>query len=142
MLIDYDKYSLKIDNKRTLIRSAAIHYFRMPGQEMWRDRLSKLKAAGYNTVDIYFCWGYHSSEPGKYDFTDIRDVRALLDITAELGLYVIARPGPYINAELSLGGLPTWLLNVPNIHLRNRKHGAYIYLCITCASGIRGLSPL
>lgn len=127
MLINYDKYSLKIDNKRTLIRSAAIHYFRMPGHELWRDRLSKLKAAGYNAVDIYFCWGYHSKEPGKYDFTGVKDIRVLLDIAAELGLYVIARPGPYINAEVSLGGLPFWLLNQPDMHLRNRKDGDFVY---------------
>ncbi len=127
MLINYDKYSLSIDNQRTLIKSAAIHYFRMPGHDIWRDRLSKLKAAGYNAVDIYFCWRYHSPEPGKYDFTGIRDIRALLDITAELGLYVIARPGPYINAEVSLGGLPFWLLNMPNINLRNKKDGDFAY---------------
>ena len=127
MLIDYDKYSLKINNKRALIRSAAIHYFRMPGQDMWRDRLSKLKAAGYNAIDVYFNWGYHSKEQGKYDFTGIRNIRALLDIAAELGLFVIARPGPYINAEVSLGGLPAWLLNKPNIHMRNRKDGDFVY---------------
>ncbi|HSA07111.1 MAG TPA: beta-galactosidase [Candidatus Gastranaerophilales bacterium] len=127
MLIDYDKYSIRIDNKRILIKSASIHYFRLPGQNLWRDRLNKLKAAGYNTVDIYFCWGYHSKEPGKYDFTGLRDVRALLDIAAELGLFVIARPGPYINAEVSLGGLPKWLLNQPNIILRNRKDGNFVY---------------
>lgn len=127
MLIDYDKYSLIVDNKRTLVKSAAIHYFRLPGQEIWKDRLSKLKAAGYNTVDIYFCWRYHSSEPGKYDFTGIKDIRVLLDIASELGLYVIARPGPYINAEVSLGGLPFWLLNIPGVNMRNRKHGDFVY---------------
>ncbi len=127
MLINYDRYSLIIDNKRKLIRSAAIHYFRLPGRELWRDRLSKLKAAGYNAVDIYFCWAYHSTEPGKYDFTGIRDIRVLLDIAAELEMYVIARPGPYINAEVSLGGLPAWLLNQPDIHLRNRKDGDFVY---------------
>jgi len=127
MLLDYDKYSLIIDNNRTLIKSAAIHYFRMPGQETWRDRLSKLKACGYNAVDVYFCWGYHSTEPGVYDFTGVRDVRSLLDIIAELGLFVIARPGPYINAEVSLGGLPTWLLNIPDIKIRNREGGDFVY---------------
>ncbi|OGI03313.1 MAG: hypothetical protein A2Y25_07135 [Candidatus Melainabacteria bacterium GWF2_37_15] len=127
MLINYDKNSLIIDNQRVLIKSAAIHYFRIPGENVWRDRLSKLKACGYNAVDIYFCWAYHSKEPGVYDFTGIRDIRALLDIAAELGLFVIARPGPYINAELSLGGLPPWLLNQPDIHLRNRKDGDFVY---------------
>jgi len=29
----------------------------------------------------------------------VRDVDELLDIAASVGIYVIARPGPYINAE-------------------------------------------
>ncbi len=127
MLLDYDKHSLIIDTKRVVIKSAAIHYFRLPGHGMWRDRLSKLKACGYNTVDIYFCWGYHSKAPGVYDFTGIKDIRALLDIAAEMGLYVIARPGPYINAEVSLGGLPEWLLHLPDIKIRNRQGGDFVY---------------
>ena len=78
MLIDYDKYSLIINNKPTVIKSAAIHYFRIPGTNVWHDRLSKLKGCGYNAVDIYFCWGYHSKNPGVYDFTGVKNIRALL----------------------------------------------------------------
>ncbi|GAB3892264.1 beta-galactosidase [Kibdelosporangium lantanae] len=33
----------------------------------------------------------------------------VLDMAAEAGLYVIARPGPYINAEVTGGGFPGWL---------------------------------
>jgi len=127
IMIDFDKYSLKIDDKRILVRSAALHYFRIPGVDSWKDRLTKLKACGYNTVDLYFCWAYHAREPHIYDFTDIKDIRKLLDLTVELGLYVIARPGPFINAELSAGGLPAWLFNLPDVVLRNRENGDYKY---------------
>lgn len=125
MDIQYDRYSLIIDGKREFIRSGAMHYFRLPSQELWRDRLFKLKAAGYNCVDLYFCWNYHSPEQGVYDFTGIRDVRKLLQITQELGLYVIARPGPYINAEYSGGGFPGWMLAKKDLPLRNRREGAF-----------------
>ncbi len=125
MDIQYDRYSLIINGKREFIRSGAMHYFRLPSQELWRDRLFKLKAAGYNTVDLYFCWNYHSPAPGVYDFTGVRDVQALLEITQELGLYVIARPGPYINAEYSGGGFPGWLLAKKHLPLRNRREGAF-----------------
>lgn len=125
MEITYDRYSLIIDGKREFIRSGAMHYFRLPSQELWEDRLYKLKAAGYNTVDLYFCWGYHSPAHGVYDFTGIRDIRRLLQITQELGLYVIARPGPYINAEYSGGGFPGWLLAKRHLPLRNRRDGAF-----------------
>ncbi|WP_373530954.1 beta-galactosidase [Vampirovibrio sp.] len=123
--ITYDRYSLIIDGKREFIRSGAMHYFRLPSQELWQDRLFKLKAAGYNAVDLYFCWNYHSPAPGVYDFTGIRDIQRLLEITQELGLYVIARPGPYINAEYSGGGFPGWLLAKRHLPLRNRREGAF-----------------
>ncbi len=127
MDIQYDRYSLIINGQRTFLRSGAMHYFRLPSQTLWEDRLFKLKAAGYNAVDLYFCWDYHSPEPGVYDFTGIRDVRRLLEMTRELGLYVIARPGPYINAEYSGGGFPGWMLAKRDLPLRNRKDGALVW---------------
>lgn len=120
MKVDYDRYAMKINGDPTVIRSAAMHYFRLPGQQMWRDRLYKLKAAGYNTVDLYFCWSFHSPEQGVYDFTGVRDIKKLLEIAAELGLFLIARPGPYINAEYTGGGIPGWLLAKKDVVLRNR----------------------
>ncbi len=37
----------------------------------------------------------------------------------ELGLLVILRPSAYICAEWEFGGMPAWLLNIPNIRLRS-----------------------
>ena len=54
MEVLYDKYSLMVNGKRVFIKSGAFHYFRTPGEEMARDRFMKMKAGGYNTVDIYF----------------------------------------------------------------------------------------
>ena len=68
-----------------------------------------MKAAGFNATSLYFDWDYHSPAPGVYDFTGVRDVDRLLDMAQEAGLYVIARPAPYINAEVDSGGLPGWL---------------------------------
>lgn|GEM_PF-747002 len=124
-VVGYNRFSLSINNVPTLIRSGAMHYFRLPGASLWRDRLIKLKSAGYNTVDLYFNWGFHSSDPGLYDFTGPRDISQLLSITRELGLFVIARPGPYINAEISGGGFPGWLLARRDLPLRNRRQGEF-----------------
>src|SRR5438270_523899 len=107
--ISYDKYSLMIDHKRTVIWSGEFEYWRLPSSSQWLDILQKMKAEGYNAVTIYFDWAYHSPKPGVYDFSGVRDVDKLLDMAARVGLYVIARPGPYINAETSAGGLPGWL---------------------------------
>ncbi|MER7690327.1 beta-galactosidase [Streptomyces sp. NPDC097610] len=106
--VTYDQYSVRIDGKPLYIWGAEIHYFRLPSPDAWRDVFQKVKAAGFNAVSLYFDWGYHSAKPGSYDFTGIRDVDRLLDEAQRAGLYVIARPGPYINAELSGGGFPAW----------------------------------
>ncbi|HEX6470109.1 MAG TPA: beta-galactosidase [Streptosporangiaceae bacterium] len=107
--VTYDRYSLMIDGRRVWLWSAEFHYFRLPNPDLWRDQLEKLKAAGFNAVSLYFSWAFHSPAPGQYDFTGVRDVDKLLDIAADVGLYVIARPGPYVNAELDSGGFPAWL---------------------------------
>jgi beta-galactosidase GanA len=107
--IGYDQYSLTIDGRRTVIWSGEFEYWRLPSPSEWLDILQKMKAEGYNAVTIYFDWAYHSPKPGVYDFSGVRNVNKLLDMAARVGLYVIARPGPYINAETSAGGLPGWL---------------------------------
>ena len=127
MEVTFDKYSLIVDGKRVFIKSGAFHYFRTPGYDMALDRFLKMKAGGYNTVDIYFNWNYHSSAPGCYDFSGIKDVRKVLKAAKEAGLFVIARPGPFINGEVNAGGLPFWLLKMENVIPRNRIGTEYHY---------------
>ena len=107
--VSYDARSLMIDGKRLTIWSAEVHAFRLPSPDLWRDVLQKMKASGFNTVAFYFDWGFHSPKRGQYDFSGIRDIDRLLDMATEEGLYVITRAGPYVNAELTRGGLPGWL---------------------------------
>src|SRR6266699_2276871 len=107
--VSFDGYSFLIDGQRTYIWSGEFHYFRLPSPDLWLDIFQKMKAAGFNAASIYFDWGYHSPAPGVYDFTGVRDVDKLLDMAQEAGIYVIARPAPYINAEVDGGGLPGWM---------------------------------
>nr|WP_228122655.1 beta-galactosidase [Saccharothrix syringae] len=111
--VGYDRYSLTVDGQRVLLWAGEFHYFRLPSPDLWRDVLEKIRAAGFNGVSLYFHWGYHSPAPGVYDFTGVRDIDRLLRLADELGLYVVARPGPYINAETTGGGFPAWLKTVP-----------------------------
>lgn len=127
MEVTFDKYSLMVDGKRIFIKSGAFHYFRTPGADMARDRFLKMKAGGYNTVDIYFNWNYHSPKQGEYDFSGIKDVRKVLQESKKAGLFVIARPGPFINAEVNAGGLPFWLLKAEDVIPRNRIGTEYKY---------------
>ena len=108
--VAFDRHSVILDGKPTVIWSSEFHYFRLPSPSLWRDILQKMKASGFNTVALYFSWAYHSPAPGVYDFNGVRDVDLLLRMAKEEGLYVITRPGPYINSELSRGGFPGWLV--------------------------------
>jgi len=110
--ITYDHYSLMIDGKRVFIYSGEFHPFRLPSPDLWRDVFEKMKAGGFNTICCYFDWGYHSPKAGLYDFSGIRDLDKFLTLAAQVGLYVIVRPGPYINAETDSGGFPGWLTTI------------------------------
>jgi beta-galactosidase GanA len=107
--VTFDKYSLKVDGQRVYLWSGEIHPYRLPSPDLWRDVLQKMKANGYNGVSIYVDWSYHSPKPGVYDFSGVRDLDKFFDIANELGIYVMVRPGPYINAEVDAGGFPGWL---------------------------------
>lgn len=108
--IAWDRHSLLIDGRREMIFAGEFHPFRLPSPSLWRDVLQKMKASGLNAVSFYFSWGYHSAKPGHYDFTGIRNIERAIEMAEEEGLYVIARMGPYVNAELTAGGFPGWLL--------------------------------
>ncbi|XP_070130056.1 beta-galactosidase-1-like protein 3 isoform X18 [Equus caballus] len=111
-----------LEGHKFLIFGGSIHYFRVP-REYWRDRLLKLKACGFNTVTTYVPWNLHEPERGRFDFSGNLDLEAFVLTAAEIGLWVILRPGPYICSEIDLGGLPSRLLQDPQVNLRTTDKG-------------------
>ncbi|KAF2110271.1 glycoside hydrolase superfamily [Lophiotrema nucula] len=108
-VVSWDNGSLLINGERIIIMSGEFHYQRLPVPELWLDVFQKFKANGLNAVSIYFFWSYHSASKGTYDFTTPgKDIQLMLDMAKEAGLYVIARPGPYCNAETNAGGFALW----------------------------------
>ena len=63
-------------------------------------------------------WSSHEQSPGQFDFSGPNDIVKYIETAQKLGLDVILRPGPFIDAERDLGGLPSWLLKNPNVKLR------------------------
>lgn len=116
----YDRHSFMWNGQRVFLNSATIHYFRMPREE-WREVLVKAKLAGMNCIDTYFAWNVHEPEEGQWNFEGDRDCGAFLDLCAELGMWVIARPGPFICAEWDFGGFPYWLETKPNVKFRENN---------------------
>ncbi|MBQ7990308.1 MAG: beta-galactosidase [Oscillospiraceae bacterium] len=99
------------------IISGAVHYFRTV-PEYWRDRLEKLVNIGCNTVETYIPWNFHETNRGEFRWDGMRDVCRFIETAADLGLYMIIRPSPYICSEWEFGGLPAWLLKDPKMRLR------------------------
>ena len=113
----YEKDVFLYDGQPVTLISGAVHYFRTV-PEYWEDRLSKLKACGFNAVETYTCWNLHERREGQFDFSGILDIERFIETAGRLGLFVILRPGPYICAEWDFGGLPSWLMSYPDLALR------------------------
>ncbi len=116
-LLTVEKDGFYLDGEPFRILAGAIHYFRVP-RAYWRDRLMKLKACGFNTVETYVAWNAHQPTEDVFLYEDDLDLNEFLSIAQELGLYAIVRPGPYICSEWEFGGLPWWLLKHDDIQLR------------------------
>ncbi len=106
-----------MNGKPFKIYSGAMHYFRIL-PEYWEDRLTKLKLAGFNTVETYVCWNLHEPKPNEFCFDGLLDIVKFIETAKKVGLYCIVRPGPYICAEWDFGGLPAWLLKDKNMQIR------------------------
>ncbi|CAH1374167.1 unnamed protein product [Tenebrio molitor] len=122
--LSVDQPYFTLNGKNISIYSGAMHYFRIP-PELWQDRLRKLRATGANTVETYIAWNIHEPQDGVFDFGDggtesggWADVARYITLAQEEDLFVILRPGPFINAEWEFGGFPSWLLRNEGIVVR------------------------
>ncbi len=104
-----DREGISIRGKRHILLCASLFYFRIPSA-LWRDRIRKLRLAGYNCADVYFPWNHHETAPGSWQFEGEHDVDRFLSLMAEEGIHVVARPGPYICSEWDGGAIPAWHL--------------------------------
>lgn len=107
----------ELDNKPIQILSGAIHYFRVI-PEYWRDRLEKLKACGFNTVETYIAWNMTEIDKDVFTTDGMADFVKFIELASELGLYIIVRPGPFICAEWDMGGFPPYLTEIEGLELR------------------------
>ena len=95
---------------------------RLPVPSLWLDVLQKIKALGFNCVSFYVDWALVEAKPGDYRAEGIFALEPFFEAAKEAGIYLLARPGPYINAEVSGGGFPGWLQRV-NGTLRTADKG-------------------
>ncbi|WP_030598488.1 beta-galactosidase [Streptomyces fulvoviolaceus] len=118
--IELDARGIRAEGSPRVVLCASLFYFRLP-REQWRARLEQVRASGYTCVDVYLPWNFHETAPGRWSFEGRHDVAAFLDLAQEVGLYVIARPGPYICSEWDGGALPAWLGLDPDLRVRQHE---------------------
>jgi hypothetical protein len=133
---------------QTQLYGAEVQYFRLRGGQgrnipraqviaLWNAALDRVVEAGMNSISFYIPWDFHEYAEGKFDFTGTvdedgdgnpdypsRDVLTFIRLIHEHGIkHIMARPGPYINAEwgfLGFGAIPLWFhQKYPNSHARN-----------------------
>jgi beta-galactosidase len=112
-----------VDGEPRFLRSAEIHYFRLKRRD-WADRIAAARDCGMNCVASYIPWQWHEPEEGAFDFgadrVPERDLPAFIDLVRDAGLWLFARIGPFVNAELAEGGHPLWLFGShPEIRSRD-----------------------
>ncbi|KAJ5682182.1 hypothetical protein N7462_005347, partial [Penicillium macrosclerotiorum] len=108
--ITWDKHSIFVRGERVMIFSGEFHPFRLPVPDLWLDVFQKIKSMGFTGVSFYVNWGLVEANPGHVITNGIWDLEKFFDAATQAGIYLIARPGPYINAETSAGGIPGWVL--------------------------------
>ncbi len=124
--IAYDAHSFIIRGKREFLIGGEFHYFRTPN-ELWEDRLIKMKRSGANLVTFYIPWNWHEPVEGQQRWTGDCDVRRFIELCTKHGLFIVVKPGPYCCAEWDFGGHPDWLLskNVP-LRVLNDQYLGYV----------------
>ena len=120
--VGFTKHHFEIDGKPAYLYSGEFDYFRVPKPD-WRRRMQLFKEAGGNCLATYVPWLIHEPEEGKFVFggaDGVHDFEGFVETAGEMGLYVIARPGPYQYSELRYNGLPGWLCaNYPALLARD-----------------------
>ena len=113
-IFEYKNGRFFLDGAPFFFIAAEYQYYR-DRRENWPARLDQLKAGHCNVIAFYIPWRHHIVHHPKtgqisYDFTgetlDSRDLAHFIDLCRQKGLYMLAKPGPFVHSELNIGGLP------------------------------------
>jgi beta-galactosidase len=108
---------LAIDGKHVPVYSGSVHYWRLE-RAQWPLILDRVQGLGFGMIETYIPWSVHEIAPGEFDWGSRdprKDVEAFCQLCEARGLYLLVRPGPLINAELTDFGFPEWVLLNPAV---------------------------
>lgn len=111
-IVTWDEFSVMVRGERVLFLSGEFHPFRLPSPGLWLDVFQKIKAVGFSGVSFYINWALLEGTPGQFRADGVFALEQFFDAATEAGIYLLARPGPYINSEVSGGGYPGWISRI------------------------------
>jgi beta-galactosidase len=108
-MVEIRSRRILIGGEPVIVMAGEVHYFRVARDE-WEDRIRAAVEVGCTAVASYIPWLWHELPDGTIDVTGRtrpeRDVAAFVDLCRDHGLWFVARPGPFVMAELKNEGLP------------------------------------
>jgi len=125
--VTYDGRSFMLDGRRLWLVGASLHYQRIARDE-WADRIHAAKVAGFNTIETPIFWAPVELRPAQFDFTGQNDIKKFVEAVGQAGMHCVLRPGPFVGSGFDLGGLPAWLLQIPEMKLRTANQ-PYLEAC-------------
>ncbi|QDS74282.1 hypothetical protein FKW77_003497 [Venturia effusa] len=111
-IVTWDNSSLLVNGQRIMFYSGEFHPFRLPVPGLWLDVFQKIRSMGYTGVSFYTDWALLEGKPGEFSAKGVFALEPFFEAAKQAGIYLLARPGPYINAEVSGGGFPGWLQRI------------------------------
>ena len=100
--IQWDRQTFSVSGRDIVLIGGSMHHFRIPSEE-WETDFQRMQEDGFNLVNVYFPWFFHEPEEGKVNFESLQK---FLSLARKYGIYVVARPGPYIKDESDQGAFP------------------------------------
>lgn len=132
-MVRFGQNGIIIDGREIPLYSGSIHYWRIE-RKHWEKVLDLGRQMGFGIIETYIPWSVHEIQPGIYDFgekDERKDLEGFLSLCEQKGLWVIVRPGPHINAEMTLFGYPEWILQDEEIQARTPQGTSVVYPYVT-----------
>src|SRR5471032_2238137 len=80
-----------IDGQPTMLVAGEMHFGRVQPED-WDTRIKQAKAMGLNTISFYIFWNQVETQEGKFNFTGMTDVKHVLQLCQDNGMWAILRP--------------------------------------------------
>ena len=106
--VSFDKRALTLNGGHVLFLSGSLHP-PLGTPDDWDGWFTAAKKNGLNMVQVYIFWNFHEEVEGEYNWQGRGNLTLFMEKASTAGLFVNLRIGPYVCAEWTYGGLPTWL---------------------------------